>query len=119
MPDFDDAVGDLVTDLHSEAGRTVTYRRGGASLGTLTMSRHRQQSQYVDNGQGGIIEVTPVDFIGKTSALEALSAFPPLKGDLIVVGSETFEVLPTVGEKVFRRISDQMTRIHTKRVANR
>lgn len=117
MPDLDDAVGEMVTDLHEVAGRTVTYYRGGVNRGTLTMSRHRQQSQYVDNGQGGIIEVTPVDFIGKTSALEALSAFPPVKGDLIVVGSDTFQVLPTVGEKVFRRIGDQMTRIHTKQVA--
>lgn len=115
MPDLDDAVGDMVTDLHAEAGRTVTYRRDGVPRGTLTMSRHRQPSQYVDNGQGGIIEVMSVDFIAKTSAL---LFDPPMKGDQIVVGSDVFEVLPTVGEKVFRRISDQMTRIHTKQVAS-
>jgi hypothetical protein len=115
MPDLDDAVGDMVTDLHAEAGRTVTYLREGVSRGTLTMSRHRQVSQYVDNGQGGITEVMSVDFLAKTSAL---LLDPPLEGDKIVVGSETYEVLPTVGEKVFRRISDQMTRIHTKQVAS-
>lgn len=115
MPDLDDAVGDMVTDLHAEAGRSVTYRRDGASQGTLTMSRHRQASQYVDNGQGGITEVMSVDFIAKTSAL---LVDPPLRGDQIVVGTEVYEVLPTVGEKVFRRISDQMTRIHTKQVSS-
>lgn len=115
MPDLDDAVGDMVTDLHAEAGRTVTYRRDGVARGTLTMSRHRQAGQYVDNGQGGIVEVLSVDFIAKTAALPF---DPPLSGDQIVVGAEVFEVLPTVGEKVFRRISDQMTRIHTKQVAN-
>lgn len=115
MPDLDDAVGEMVTDLHEVAGRTVTYYRGGVNRGTLTMSRHRQQSQYVDNGQGGIIEVTPVDFIALTSEL---ILDPPIKGDKIVVAGETFEVLPTTGEKVFRRIGDQMTRIHTKQVAS-
>ncbi len=113
MPDLDDAVGDMVTDLHAEAGRTVTYRREGAVLGTLTMSRHRQVSQPVVDGTGGIIEVTPVDFLAKTSEL---LVDPPLRGDQIVVGADVFEVRPTTSEKVFRRIGDQMTRIHTKQV---
>ncbi len=115
MPDLEDAIGDMVTDLHAEAGRSVTYRREGVTRGTLTMSRHRQQSQYVDNGNGGIVEVLPIDFIAKTSAL---LVDPPLRGDQIVVGSEVYEVLPTSGEKVFRRISDHMTRIHTKQVSS-
>ena len=115
MADLDDAVGEMVTDLHAEAGRTVTYRRGGVSLGTLTMSRHRQPSQIVDNGMGGIIEITPIDFIAKTSEL---LADPPLRGDKIVVGSDVYEVNPPGGEKVFRRIGDQITRIHTKQVAS-
>jgi hypothetical protein len=115
MPDLDDAVGEMVTDLHAEAGRTVTYRREGVSRGTLTMSRHRQPSQAVVDANGGITEITPVDFIAVTSEL---LVDPPLRGDQIVVGSEVFEVRPTTSEKVFRRIGDQMTRIHTKQVAS-
>lgn len=115
MPDLEDAVGDMVTDLHAEAGRTVTYRRDGVDGGTLTMSRHRQPSELVDDGEGGLIEVTPVHFIGKTAEL---LVDPPLRGDQIVVGSEVYEVLPTSGEKVFRRIGDQMTRVFTKQVAS-
>lgn len=114
MPDMEDAVGEMVTDLHAEAGRTVTYLRDGISLGTMTMSRHRQPTSYLDNGQGGVIEVTPVDFIALT---EELLVDPPLRGDQIMVGTDRYEVLPTIGEKVFRRISDEMTRIHTKQVA--
>ena len=114
MSDLDDAVGEMAEDLLVTAGRTVTYYRGGVAAGTPTMSKQSQPSLYVDNGNGGLIEVSPVDFVVKTSALPF---DPPLRGDRLVVGGETFEVLPTVGEKVFRRISPQMTRIHTKQVA--
>ncbi len=116
MPDFDDAIGDMVDDLLTEAGRSVTCLRGGVAAGTITMRKSPQPSQYIDNGNGGLIEISPVDFIGKTSEL---LFDPPLRGDQFVVAGETFEVLPTVGEKVFRRISPQMTRIHTKQVATR
>lgn len=126
MPDLDDAVGDMVTDLHAEAGRPFTYRRGGVSLGTVTLSRHQQQSQQVIDGNGGITEITPVDFIGKTASLPV----DPLRDDKIVddinettlerrtVPVATYEVRPTTGEKVSRKVSPQMTRIHTKQVAN-
>ncbi len=113
MSDLDDAVGDMVTDLLTEAGRSVTYYRSGVSQGTVTMSRQRQPSQYLDNGQGGIVEVVPIDFVCLTADLPVT----PQRGDQITVGSDRYEVMPTIGEKVFRRLSDQMTRIHTKQVA--
>ncbi len=116
MSALDDAVGEMVDDLLAEAGAVVSYLRGGIEIGTLTMSLQRQPSQYIDNQQGGLIEITPVDFIAKTSDLPS---FPPLRGDQIVIGGETFEVVPTTGEKVFRRVSYQMTRIHTKQAITR
>jgi len=103
----------MVADLLDDAGRSVTYYRGGVSQGTVTMSRQRQPSQYLDNGQGGIVEVVPIDFVCVTADLSVT----PQRGDQIVVGNERYEVMPTVGEKVYRRLSDQMTRIHTKQVA--
>lgn len=115
MSALEDAVGEMADDLLDEAGRSMTYFRDRVSAGTVTMSKHQQQSQYIDNGQGGVIEITPVDFLAKTSTLPF---DPPLKGDKIVDGTATYEVLPTVSEKVFRRISPQMTRIHTKQVAS-
>lgn len=113
----DTAVAAAFDSAAAVHGRTVTYRRDGVTAGTLTMIRARQPSQYVDDGQGGLIEVSPVDFLGKTSALPF---DPPLAGDQIVDAetNETYEVLPTVGEKVYRRISDSMTRVHTKQVAS-
>lgn len=117
MPTFEDAIGDMVDDLHAEAGRIVSYRRDGVSLGTATMSRHRHPSRSFDDGEGGVIEVLPYDFIAKTADLEALNADPPLTGDRIVVGTETYEVLPLVAEKTFRRVGDQMIRIFTKQIS--
>lgn len=113
---MDDAIGEMVDDLLDEAGRTVTYLRDGVSAGSVTMSRQQQVSQWVDTGNGGLVEVVPVDWVAKTADLPF---DPPIRGDRIVDGDEAFEVLPTTSEKVFRRISPQMTRLHTKQVAKR
>jgi hypothetical protein len=112
MSDFDDAIGEMTDDLLTEAGGSFVYRRGSVST-TITLRKSSQQSFYMDAGNGQMIEVRPVDFIGKTSALPYN---PPEKGDLIISGSERFEVQPTTSEKVFRRISPQLTRIHAKQV---
>jgi len=113
MSDFDDAITDMVADLKSEAGRSVTYVRGTSST-AMTMRISRLPSQYTDNGQGGFLETQPVDGIGLTSDFPF---DPPLAGDRIVANSETYELQPTAGEKVFRRISPQMTRVHMSRIS--
>lgn len=112
MSDFDDAIGDMTSDLLTEAGTSCVYRRGTTST-TITLRKSSQQSFFMDAGNGQMIEVRPVDFIGLTSALPY---DPPEKGDLIISGGDRFEVQPTTSEKVFRRISPQMTRIHAKQV---
>jgi hypothetical protein len=112
MSDFDDAIGGMTEGLLTEAGGSFVYRRGSVST-TITLRKSSQQSMFMDAGNGQTIEVRPVDFIGLTSALPY---DPPEKGDLIISGSERFEVQPTTSEKVFRRISSQMTRIHAKQV---
>lgn len=113
MPDVDDDVESMVTDLHASHGRTVTYARG-ASSASVTMSKHRQQSFQVDNGNGGIIEVQPIDWVCLT---DDLPYGDPVRGDTITVSGVTYEVLPTTSEKVFRRINDAMTRVHTKQIS--
>jgi hypothetical protein len=112
MSDFDDAIGDMVGDLLLEAGGSFTYLRGATSS-TVTLRKTSQQSMFMDAGNGQVLEVRPVDFIGLTSALPY---DPPEKGDMIISGVSRFEVQPTSSEKVFRQISPQMTRIHTKQV---
>ena len=39
-----------------------------------------------------------------------------MAGDQITGGGETFELQPMTGEKVWRQISPQMTRLHTKKI---
>ena len=112
MSDFDDAIGEMTTDMLTEAGASVTYLRGNVSS-TVTMRKSVQPVSVIDSGNGSVIEVRPVDFIGLTTALPY---DPPQRGDRLIVGGQTYEVQPTVSEKVYRRISQQMTRIHAKQI---
>lgn len=112
MSDFDDAIGDMTNDLLTEAGGPFVYLRG-TSKTTVTMRKSTLAPMILDAGNGTTIEVRRVDFILLTADLPYGD---PQRGDQIKAGSLTWEVLPTVSEKVFRRISDQMTRIHTKQV---
>lgn len=112
MSDFDDAIGGMVTDLLAEAGREVTYIRGRTST-AWTMRKSTQATMLIDSGNGHVVEIHPVDFIGLTSACPYSE---PLKGDRIKDGADIYEVQPTSSEKVYRQISPQMMRIHTKQV---
>lgn len=112
MSDFDDAITDMTEDLLAVAGSSFLYVRGNVTA-TVTLRKTSQQSMFMDAGNGQVLEVRPVDFIGLTSALPY---DPPEKGDMIISGVSRFEVQPTSSEKVFRQISPQMTRIHTKQV---
>lgn len=112
MSDFEDAIGDMATDFLVEAGSSFVYRRG-STTSTITLRKAQQPSYQIDSGNGSLVEVTPVDFIGLTLSLPF---DPPERGDRISAGGMIYEVQPTISEKVFRRISPQMTRIHTKQV---
>lgn len=112
MSDFDDAIGDMTTDLLTEAGGAFVYLRGNAAS-SLTLRKSTLQPQQMEAGDGMVIEVRPVDFIGLTIDFPYTE---PLRGDRIKGGGLTFEVQSQTGEKVFRMISPQMIRIHTKQV---
>jgi hypothetical protein len=110
MSDFDDAIGDMVEDLLAEAGESYIYLRGAAST-TITLRKSQQRGMMLEAASGMLTEVRPTDFIGLTSDFPY---DPPERGDRIVGGGKTYEVQPGIGEKVFRRISEKMTRVHTK-----
>ena len=113
MTDFDDAIGDATTTLLAEAGGTFTYCRGATEFTGLSARKSTMPALQMENGEGLVIEVRPVDFIFLTSSLP----YPkPEAGDRITDGTEVWELMPTVGEKVFRQISPQMIRLHTKKV---
>jgi len=112
MSDFDDAITDMTEDLLAVAGSSFLYIRGNVTA-TVTLRKSVQQPFQIDSGNGSLIEVRPVDFIGLTTSLPYAV---PERGDRIVGGGKTFEVQPTTSEKVFRQITQTMTRIHAKQV---
>ena len=112
MSDFDDAIGDMTDDLLTEAGESCIYIRGTEST-TITLRRSPGRSQFINNGNGGVIEIRPTDWIARTSALPYAI---PQAGDIITVAGKRYELQPFGGEKVFRVTSPQMTRLHSKQV---
>lgn len=109
---FEDAVADMTEELLAFAGESCLYVRG-ASSSTLTLRRSQQRPQYIDSNNGSILEVRPIDFIGLASS------FPhdePRAGDRIKCAGRWFEVAPMMGEKVWRKITPTMLRIHTKEI---
>lgn len=112
MSDFDDAIGDMTEDLLTEAGSSFVYIRGNTTT-TMTLRKSQQRSTLVETASGLISEEGPVDFIGLTTAFPY---DPPERGDRIAGSGLIYEVQPTTGEKCYRQISDQMMRVHTKRV---
>ena len=113
MSDFDDDIGDLASDLMDEAGDSFDYWRGTTKT-VVTMAKSQLPSDYIDDGTGGVTEVQQYNFKCPTSSLPYAI---PKQGDRIIGGGETYELNPTTSEKVFRQLSPQMTRLHTKRVA--
>lgn len=109
MSDLDDSVSDMMQELLDSDGSSCTYRRGSTST-TITLRRSVMQS-FWQTMNGVDIEIRPVDFLALTTALPY---DPPQRGDVIVCDGSTYEVLPTVSEQVYRRISPLVTRIHTK-----
>jgi len=109
---FEDAATSMTETLLAFAGESCVYIRGASST-AITLRRSSLAPQYMDTGNGLIVEVRPVDFIGLTSALPYDT---PEAGDRITCDGKRFEVTPTTSEKCFRRITPTMTRIHTKQV---
>lgn len=105
----------IMTDkLLSYAGTSCKYVRGSASH-SVTARKSTMVPVLVDNGQGQILEVRPIDFLFRTSDLPYAI---PQRGDQIEMGGSWFEVMPPLGsEKVFRQITPAMTRVHTKQVS--
>ena len=68
MSDFEDAIGDAVDDLLAEAGVACVYIRGNETT-SVTLRKSTLPPVVIDNGSGHLVEIQPVDFIGKTITL--------------------------------------------------
>ena len=115
MSGMDNDIGDMATDLLTAAGDAYTYRIGaGGATATVTAVKSSPPSFQIDNGNGLLIEVRPVEFKMLTSALPYGN---PVKGQRLERGGSVWEIQPTTGEKCFYRQSPQMTRIHSKLIS--
>jgi len=98
--------------LQSHAATTITYVRGGTSL-SISATRGatgRQVDQLT-----GVISWFDQDWLIPASVL---TTGAPRRGDKIVVGTATYEVLPPDGEDCWRWSDQHETiyRVHTKRI---
>ena len=115
MSSMDNDIGDMVTDLLTAAGDAYTYRNGaGGATATVTAVKSSPPSFQIDNGNGLLIEVRPVEFKMLTSALPYGN---PVKGQRLERGGSVWEIQPTTSEKCFYQQSTQMTRIHSKLIS--
>jgi len=115
MSSMENDIGDMVTDLLTAAGDAYNYRNGaGGATATVTAVKSSPPSFQIDNGNGLLIEVRPVEFKMLTSALPYGN---PVKGQRLERGGSVWEIQPTTGEKCFYQQSPQMTRIHSKLIS--
>lgn len=110
---MDDDVAEGLEDVLSEIGTACVYIRAAATS-SITLSKRLQPTQQVQTTTGHIVEITPVDFVGLTNDFPY---DPPLKGDRIKIGSEIYEVQPTLSNAVYQRLTPKVTRVHTKRIS--
>ena len=117
------AIGHLAKALKTNAGATVTYKRGGA---TVSVQATKGQTQFEQDDQGAMLRWESVDWLIDTADLILSGAVTtPQRGDVIAetigAATVTYEVLGDGNEPCFR-YSDphrKKLRIHTKETFNR
>lgn len=110
---LDSDVTDMVDDLLDEHGVSCVYSRG-ASSSTVDLCLLRSQvPTLIEVGEGMVTEILRFDILMRTSSLPFGN---PVADDTITIDSVTYLVKQIGGEKVFRQMSPQLTRIHTVQV---
>lgn len=99
--------------LQGNAATSITYRRGGAT--PLSISATKGASQHQMDELTGIISWFDQDWL---IPADVLTIGEPRTRDVIVYGTEEYEVLPPTGEECWRWSDNHQTiyRIHTKRI---
>lgn len=105
--------------LKARASESVTYSRGVNSVsGGLKVTPGESRFEQIDS-DGISIEARIRDFTFETADLVISSAVTlPAKGDKIVMGSTTYEVLPIGGGELYRYCdrNNIRLRVHTKEI---
>jgi len=88
---FDDDITDALSDLRSEAGRTVTVRRGATEIAITAVPGTTRSS--IETDQGARLEMTVRDFVVRAEDYDfGDGPVLPRPGDEIDDLTETFEV---------------------------
>lgn len=114
MPDrLATAAAWMADKLQANHATSITYRRGGAT--PLSISATKGASQHQMDELTGIISWFDQDWL---IPAEVLTLGEPQTRDVIVYGTEEYEVLPPTGEECWRWSDNHQTiyRIHTKRI---
>lgn len=108
MSFFSDQIALGLADVMLAAGETITYYRGDSYITITAVPGDGQRKGLPDevvriNGQRDwLIMVADLTF------------GTPQRGDLIVHGTTTYEVLPQDGEDVYRSVGFIQYRVHAK-----
>jgi hypothetical protein len=109
----------LADQLHRHASRQVSYRRGLAQVWVqATIGRTLLK---LDDGLGGVrLEWTDRDFLIRAADLAlALTPTAPQRGDQVIDGTTTYEVMAYGNEPPWRPADPfgVVLRIHAKRIS--
>jgi hypothetical protein len=101
------------------AGGVVVYYHGEAGIEIAGAARGRTQYAAETSDGGAMLVRTDRDYLFALSALTYWGVAAPTKGDLIVDGAETYEVLPLPDKQCWRKCSEHgdLIRVHTKLVS--
>lgn len=110
---IDADVTEMLDDALSESGVECLYIRGTATAAITQALVRSQGPQLVELGTGAVMEVVRHDVIMRTNALPFQE---PEADDLIKVGGSQYLVKQYGSEKVYRKLSPQLLRIHTVQV---
>ena len=107
----------LAEELLAHCSRTVIYHRAATGTDTTAFAiPGKSQVEIVDAGQSAIITIDR-DFLIRTADLiDDGQPFLPQPGDIITDGPHTFEVLAIPGSDCYTYATDDLLRIHTKRL---
>lgn len=116
MTEFSDDIDAAMDDLMEEAGQQVTFVRGNGHEVQL-VARRGHTEFHVDSSDGAAIVERSIDFIVKMSALlDDETAFRPVQGEKIVVGTQEYLCHPFKGQACWRFTGNTQheMRIHTQ-----
>lgn len=103
----------MIADVLDEHGVPCVYARASSSIAVNLCLLRPQGPVLFEAGNGMVVEIERVDIIFRTSDLPYGD---PIADDHITIDSVKYLAKQISGEKVFRRLSPQLTRIHTVQV---